>query len=226
LGAVKPEVFGNCKFDQAVEGLDVNPRAWATELGLDLRKTVIVVGSTRGEVEERFVLDALAQIGFNRIQVVHAPRHLERVDALCEEVRTRTGTVARRSHGEKGSYLVLDTYGELAKTYAVADIVVVGGGFEDLGGQNIIQPLAHGKPVLHGLYMQNFRDIAAMSMEAGASLAAASPEVLAKEIESLIVDPGKRERMGSIASELVARNLGASGRIASAVAYEARVKTK
>jgi 3-deoxy-D-manno-octulosonic-acid transferase len=103
----------------------------------------------------------------------------------------------------------------------VADLVIVGGGFEDLGGQNIIQPLAHGKAVLHGPHMQNFRDVASMAAKAGATRVCATAEELAKAIEDLMADPGTRNEMGKQAKALVSRNLGASARYAKLIAEEA-----
>ncbi len=221
LGSRDAKVIGNCKFDQAVEGLKTDPVVWRERLNLDPTRSTIVVGSTRGEEEEQLVLDALAQIGFDRLNIIHAPRHIERVDALSAMVRQRTGAVALRSKSETGPYLILDTYGELSSIYAVADLVIVGGGFMKLGGQNIIQPLAHGKPVLHGPYMQNFRDVAAMADSAGAAKICTTSEHLAAAIRSLLDNPSERHEMGTKAKDLVLRNLGASKRYATIIAEEA-----
>lgn len=218
LGAKDAEVLGNCKFDQALEGLDADKAFWRSELGIDKTLPVVVVGSIRAEE-----FDFLAQALPLNAQVIVAPRHLEKSDDL---ERALGAGVVRRSRGEKlgsASVLILDTYGELAKVYAVADIAIVGGGFADLGGQNIIQPLAHGKPVLHGRYMQNFRDVSAMAQAAGASIVASSPEELRAALESLLRDVAKREEMGRKAAELVRQNVGASRRYAEAIKAESKM---
>jgi 3-deoxy-D-manno-octulosonic-acid transferase len=221
LGARSAEVFGNCKFDQAAQGLEADPAEWRARLGLRDDLPVVVVGSTRGEMEERFVLDALAEVGFDRLQVVHAPRHLERVPALAAEAERRGARVGRRSLEEMAPYLLLDTYGELGFVYSVADVVIVGGGFDRLGGQNLVQPLAHGKPVLHGPNMQNFRDAAESAVAAGASLVCATPEELAANLERLLGDPEERRTRGEAAKALVQASLGASRRYAEAIARSA-----
>jgi 3-deoxy-D-manno-octulosonic-acid transferase len=221
LGAKKAKMIGNCKFDQAIEGLDANRYEWEDKLGIDRDKPTVVVGSTRGAEEEKFVLDALESIGFERFNVVHAPRHLERVDALAEQVKKRAGKVALRSKGEKGSYLILDTYGELSHVYSVADVVIVGGGFAKLGGQNIIQPLALGKPVLHGVNMQNFKDVAAIAEAAGASISCTNEIELGNAVRRLLQDLDLRERMGDSAREVVLSNSGASAKYAKFIAAEA-----
>lgn len=222
LGAKSAEVLGNCKFDQALAGLDADPAEWRQKLGLDPALPTLVIGSTRGELEERFVFDALSSVGLDGLQVIHAPRHIERAPDLATEARKRFGDAALRSAGKAARYLVLDTYGELDKVYAVADVVVIGGGFDNLGGQNLVQPLAHGKPVLHGPHMQNFREVAAASVDAGASVVCTTPQELADNLKDLLSDPAKRERMGAAATQLVKANAGASRRYARAIAHEAR----
>jgi len=221
LGGQNVEVFGNAKFDQAAEGLDADPAYWRKELGLDPKKLTIVIGSTRGEEEARFVLSALTEIGMEEIQVIHAPRHLETVPDLVKDIDKCFDSPALRSKKETGSYLVLDSYGELGKVYSVADIVVIGGGFSNLGGQNLIQPLAHGKPVLHGPHMQNFRDASEAAAKVGATQVCPTPSELAAAIRTLMADPQKRETMGKAAASLIQTGLGASKRYAEAIAKEA-----
>ncbi|MBI5708575.1 MAG: hypothetical protein HZC36_16440 [Armatimonadetes bacterium] len=224
LGAGKAEVFGNCKFDQAPGGSGATPVDPAV-LGAERADLpVVVVGSTRGEDEEAFVIEALRTFAGtlpsvdSRIRIVWAPRHLERADALARAMEDAFGRVARRSAGASGNPLLLDTYGELAGFYEIAEIAIVGGGFGDYGGQNLIQALAHGVPVLHGPHMQNFREAAEAAQEAGASIVCATPESLSLMLKALLHDPAKREEMGRAARALVESSSGASKRYAEAIA--------
>jgi len=168
------------------------------------------------------VLDALAKLPQGKICVVHAPRHLERVPFLMKSVETRFGKASLRSKGEGGFYVILDTYGELSEVYSVADVVVIGGGFEALGGQNILQPLAHGKPVIHGPHMDNFREVSDAARAAGATLVARDADELASELEKLLNDPDECGRMGKAASDFVSMNVGASRRYAEAISDAAK----
>ncbi len=217
LGAKSAEVLGNCKFDQALEGVDANAAKWRDELGIPADAFVVVIGSTRGEIEEEFVVTALDDERLSDVWVVHAPRHMETVPGLVSRVEGAFGQVARRSKGESGRYLILDSYGELSQVYSVADVVVIGGGFDRLGGQNLIQPLAHGKPVIHGPHMMNFRDSAEMANRVGATLTVESSEGLRGALIELMNDGGKRTRMGKAAADLVAGNRGASDRYADRI---------
>jgi len=236
LGAKNAEVYGNCKFDQAAEGLDVDPELWREMLGLDehalivdettpasepvhidrqARRPVVVIGSTRSELEERLVSEALEGLD---ISVVWAPRHIERADQVAAQMVDSFGSCSRRSLAERGRYVLLDTYGELSKTYAVADVVIIGGGFDNLGGQNLLQPLAHGKPVLHGPHMQNFKEVTAAALKLGASRECADARELRAAVVELIGAPEVREKMGHAGRAFVEANEGASRRYAQAIA--------
>jgi 3-deoxy-D-manno-octulosonic-acid transferase len=221
LGGQRVEVLGNSKFDQAVEGIDADPVALRSEFGIDPSKPTIVVGSTRDEAEERYVVDELKPI-MDRIQVIHAPRHLERAEPLGLFVANAIGSAGFRSKGETSAYTILDTYGELAKVYAIADIAIIGGGFSNHGGQNLIQPLAHGVPVIHGPNMQNFRDAAESARHAGATIVCSHPGELTKAAQELLDDPERRREMGNAARALIQKSLGASARYAEAIAEAAR----
>ena len=219
LGAKIVENTGNLKFDGALEGLD-HGTDWRAELGLDERP-VVVVGSLRAEEFSVFA-DVIARS--NGIQWVVAPRHIERTEDLIEEFagaefrhEGEKMTFGRRSEGTAGDLTLLDTYGELARVYAIADVAIIGGSFERLGGQNPIQPLAWGKPVLHGPHMANFRDVASLAQTAGAALAC-DAEILPHLLAELLDDPERRARMGAAAQDLVRANRGAAARMARAVA--------
>jgi 3-deoxy-D-manno-octulosonic-acid transferase len=219
LGARSVEVFGNCKFDEALQGSDADPSALRAELGIPSDALVVVIGSTRGAEEEAFVLHALRALA-PAPWIIHAPRHLERVTELAAAVRAAFGSVALRSRAETGPYLILDTYGELARLYAVADVAVIGGGFANLGGQNLIQALAHGKPVLHGPHMQNFRDVAALAAQAGATRVCATTDELRAVLATLLRSAAERERMGAAARQLAESSRGAAARYAEAMIEE------
>ncbi|MFQ3588115.1 MAG: glycosyltransferase N-terminal domain-containing protein [Fimbriimonadaceae bacterium] len=223
IGGGEAEVFGNVKFDQALEGVGADAGALRCELGIPADAPVVVIGSTRGDDEERLVLDAIREVGPERAWYVHAPRHLERADALTEMAESVCGRdrVARRSKGQTGRYLILDTYGELAKVYGIADVVVIGGGFANHGGQNLVQALAHGKPVIHGPHMHNFREVAEMAAKAGATEVAASASELAAAVTRLLAEPERRAQMGEAAAALVRSGAGAARRYAEAIAAEA-----
>src|SRR6202041_2429193 len=60
-----------------------------------------------------------------------------------------------------GAVLLIDSIGELAALYALADVAFVGGSLVPRGGHNIIEPAQYAVPILVGNHTENFRDIVA-----------------------------------------------------------------
>jgi 3-deoxy-D-manno-octulosonic-acid transferase len=213
LGAKNPKVVGNSKYDQAGETKSID---WKTELSLAENERLIVVGSARGEMEEDLILNALR--GLNA-RIVFAPRHIERAQAIAERaggLGFQTGF--RSSAGDVSRLLILDTFGELSSLYAFADIAVIGGGFDNLGGQNLIQPMAAGCPVVCGPHMRNFREPFEAGLKEGAVLVASTAEELSLTLRTLLSDKPLRERMGAAGRLLVTANMGAARRYAMEIA--------
>lgn len=223
LGGGKAEIIGNTKFDQAVEGLGASSTFWRNEIGAEPGDFVVVVGSSRGEVDEAAILAGLklALPELKGAKVVWAPRHLERAPQVLAQGKAAWGSGGLRSEGSNDAFLVLDTYGELSQVYAAADAVVIGGGFDKLGGQNLIQPLGHGKPVLHGRHMHNFRQVVEQSVASGASISCPDSAALGAALAMLRESPEERQRMGEAGRALVMAGLGAGERTAEAIALAA-----
>lgn len=224
LGARNVQVLGNTKFDEASSPTEVSAAEWQERLGIPDEKQVVVVGSTRSEMEEELVVSSFFQL--ENVVYVHAPRHLETTGRIVELFKKHAGssgkTIGLRSENATADYLVLDTFGELSSVYSVADVAVIGGGFDKLGGQNLIQPFAFGKPVLHGPNMMNFRTVSEAGVKAGASMICANSAELVGALRMLLGDAEKRATMGAEAKKLVAANIGASKRYADAVVAEVK----
>ena len=113
---------------------------------------------------------------------------------------------------ENVDVLALDTIGELAGLYSLADAVFVGGSLVPSGGHNILEPAWFSKPPVFGASMENFRDMAAQFLKAHAAVQVTSGQQLGKVWVQLIEDRELRERMGRAARELSERNRGATAR--------------
>ncbi len=217
LGANQVDVLGSSKFDQAIEEIAGAGTDWRSQLGIPPEAFVVVIGSTRGENEEKFVIEALGSLWKSGAYVIHAPRHIESVPGLLKAATARFRDVGVLSSNQPHRYTVVDVYGVLADLYSIASVAIVGGGFDNFGGQNLIQPLAQGVPVLHGPHMQNFRDSAALADHEGAATVCQTPQELDEQLVTLYFDPTLRAKMGAAAKKLVDANLGASRRYAQAV---------
>jgi 3-deoxy-D-manno-octulosonic-acid transferase len=223
LSPARVEVIGNTKFDQALEATDANPTEWRQQLSLPLDAPVIVVGSTRTADEERLVAEAYRRVreAMPTTCLVLAPRHLERVPEVERLLRDYGFEPVRRTQlplpAGPVQVVLVDTFGELAQLYCIADVAVVGGAFAPLGGQNLFQPLAHGKPVFFGPHTHNFRDIAQLAKEAGVGFEVRNAEELAEGILRLLRDDTARHQIERNARELIARHQGAARRCAQYV---------
>lgn len=63
-----------------------------------------------------------------------------------------------------------DSMGEMPMYYAMADVALMGGSFEPLGGQNLIEACACACPVLLGPHTFNFAQASEQAIAAGAAL--------------------------------------------------------
>ncbi|MCB9521809.1 MAG: hypothetical protein H6702_00335 [Myxococcales bacterium] len=124
--------------------------------GADLRAAVgaveVVVGSLHPD-EEAAALPALAASG---LRALIAPRYPQRTASILAAAQRLGVSAGRRSHGAAGArWVVLDTLGELAAAYALGRVSIVGGTFGRRDGQNLVEPAAHGLPVVHGPRVAN-----------------------------------------------------------------------
>jgi len=108
--------------------------------------------------------------------------------------------------------VVLDSIGELAALYLLADAVFVGGSLVPAGGHNILEPAWFAKPPVFGPSMENFRDMATQFLASQAGVQVSTGDQLGKAWVHLIENGSLRERMGRAALQLSARNRGATER--------------
>ena len=240
LGAEPERVSagGNVKYDLALPA--ENPLvAWlSAEISRAGCGPLLVAGSViKGE--ESAVLRAFDTVAgkWPRAVLLMAPRKPERFDAAAEIISANGWRVVRRStlslsgtsanvlqspRGEAPTVLVLDSIGELAAVYGIADAVFVGGSLEPAGGHNPLEPAALGRAPVFGSSMDNFREISERLLEADAAVQVSSGEELGAAWTALLEDESRRARMGRAAKELVERHRGATAitieRIASVLA--------
>ena len=214
------EVTGNLKYDAEPPTLG-QFGAWMREqIRQQERWPIVVAGSVAAE-EEGAVLAAydVVQRQWRRALLVLAPRKPDRFNAAAEISATAGWTVVRRSRmdleaqlEENADVLILDSIGELAGVYSLADAVFVGGSLVAVGGHNILEPAWFSKPPVFGKSMENFRDMASQFLSAHAGVQVASGPQLGKVWVQLIEDSLLRERMGAAARRISEQNGGATER--------------
>lgn len=213
--------FGNTKFDESATSLTPEESAaLRADLGLPSGVPVWVCGSTRPG-EEDIVSQAARRVWetLPDLRLIVAPRHLDRADEAALALEAAGRGVRRRSAGGRGEILLLDTFGELSRVYAVGDVAFVGGSLLPFGGQSVFQPLAQGVPALFGPYMNNQRDIAALAKGEGVGFEVRDAETLAAAVVRLAtLPPAERAEMARRARGLIEQNQGVSARCVDAVA--------
>jgi 3-deoxy-D-manno-octulosonic-acid transferase len=201
LGARRVEVTGNLKFDVTLDAAQLEAgRAWKARLG----RQVVLLASTRDGEEELLIDKNTAAL------VVVVPRHPQRFDevaALADNRRTRAPFPAPQDRVYLG-----DTMGEMAFYYAACDVAVIGGSFMPLGGQNLIEALAAGTPVVLGPSMYNFAEASRLALEAGAALQAADAREAMQRANELLGDRARREAMAGAGQRLCEAHRGATAR--------------
>jgi len=209
-------VSGNLKFDVTLPpGLAEQGAAIRAAWGA--QRPVLVAGSTH-EREEALVLAAFRGLlgGFPDTLLVLVPRHPDRFGRAAQNVRAAGLRLALHSAGpdcpaDTQCFLV-DTMGELLCHYAAGDVAFVGGSLEPVGGHNVLEPAALGRPVVVGPHTFNFADITTQMIDAGAALRVADGAGLEAAVAALFRDAGRRERMGRAGRELVRSGQGALDR--------------
>ncbi|MHB1591376.1 MAG: 3-deoxy-D-manno-octulosonic acid transferase, partial [Sulfuricella sp.] len=215
LGAPLVKITGNLKFDVAV------PQS-VIDLGENLReqfgatRPVFLAASTR-EGEEVLIMEALAKIDIPNLLIVIVPRHPQRFEQVAELLTQHDIRFQRRSADQpvapETQVLLGDSMGEMFAYYAACDIAFIGGSLLPLGGQNLIEATAMGKPVLIGTHTFNFAEVSELAVQAGAALRVANTEELVLTVGDLLKAPEKIQAMSVAALAFSDRHRGATGRL-------------
>lgn len=217
LGAPNVVVTGSVKFDIVPPQVALEKGAWL-RMCIDgaARRPVFLCASTR-EGEETLILEAWRQ---HRDKPQNAllllvPRHPQRFDDVAKLVEASGLTLARRSqlgHDDAidADVLLGDSMGEMFAYYAACDCAYIGGSLLPLGGQNLIEACALGKPVLVGDHTFNFLDATIDAVDGGAALRVPDAAALVNEAARLLQDDAARAAMGARALAFAGRHRGAT----------------
>jgi 3-deoxy-D-manno-octulosonic-acid transferase len=214
------EVTGNLKYDAEPPAPSAFSEWLEQQIRAQERWPVFVAGSVVAE-EEQAVVAAydIVQRKWRHALLILAPRKPDRFEAAAAIAAEGGWNVVRRSRldltaalNENADVLVLDSIGELAGLYALADAAFVGGSLVPAGGHNILEPAWFSNPPVFGRSMENFRDMAAQFLAAKAGIQVSSGPMLGKVWEQLVEDRSTREKMGATARALSERNRGATAR--------------
>lgn len=221
MGTARVEVAGNLKYDIAVDsGLIARGQAWAAQLG----RPVLMLAVSR-EGEEAALLAEWARQPAPRPLLAIVPRHPQRFDEIASLIEASGLTLARRSRwGDAPPPEALaadvwlgDSMREMPLYYGLASVALLGGSFEPLGGQNLIEAAACGCPVLAGPHTFNFAEATELALAAGAAQRCASLGDAVVRGTALVRDAAACNDMRLNALAFASAHRGAARRMAEAL---------
>ncbi len=235
-------VTGNMKYDNLPIPGTLDVEALSAEYRARLRiapgAPVLVAGSTHPP-EEKLLLGVYQRLRRDRpgLRLVIVPRHLERLQDVIADVKAsgqpyalKTELDAAAGNGRRFAsavsstststslsagtepVIIVDTRGELARLYACATVVFVGGSLIAHGGQNMLEPAGLGKPVLFGPHVFNFTEAKEMLLRAGGAEAVSDAAGLEAAVRRLLADPAETVELGRRGREAVLASRGAAAR--------------
>jgi 3-deoxy-D-manno-octulosonic-acid transferase len=207
---------GNLKFDIEIPE-QLEQKALTIRETWGPNRPVLVAGSTHPE-EEQVILESFGALlrDMPDALLVLVPRHPDRFRRAAQAAKAAGLAVARRSTPEErpdgAQCYLIDRMGELMNFYAACDVAFVGGSLEPVGGHNMLEPAALGKPVIVGPHTANFADIMDQLLDAGAAVRVFDGAGLRQTVRELFANEKARLEMGHNGRERVKRNQGAVNR--------------
>ena len=224
----KIHVTGNCKFDNPGEPLSEQEQIdGLASWGWGPDEDVMVVGSTHPG-EEKLILHVFRALRkrIESLRLLIAPRHPERFEEVARLIqsegwkcwRTTQGPFVRMKSANKNNKIydkpdvgLIDTVGELARSYGLGKVALVAGSWSKIGGHNLLEAAVHAIPVIYGPNMQNQPDMLRLFQSSNSGFQLKTNELL-KNLYKLFQDLEYRTRMGKAAAETVDQNRGAASR--------------
>jgi 3-deoxy-D-manno-octulosonic-acid transferase len=225
--AERVQVAGNMKYDiRAAKRSRVPERIRTLAEG----RPIFVAGSTvdGNPAEEMLVIEAwkASLRGSTNALLVLAPRHPERfgaVEAMLRSVRyakvsEHLGAGNEEEISSLGIDVVLvDTIGDLAAVYGVADVAFLGGSLVRKGGHNPLEPAQFGVPVVMGASVDNFRDVVTKLQEAGGIRIVGDEVELGGVVADLLSDRAEAKAIGDAGRRVFEEQQGATERSVKAI---------
>lgn len=229
LGAKVEGVFGNLKFDATPNAAQqAQGKRWRQALG----RPVLMLASSR-EGEELGFIEQIRQLALSgretiaienvaTLQLLVVPRHPQRFAEVAALLEQAGLSVSRRSgwsgEPQQADVWLGDTLGEMALYYAMSDAALLGGSFEPLGGQNLIEAAACGCPVIMGPHTFNFAEVAELAQAAGAARRVEDMSEGVRTARALLGRPAAHEAAVAASLQFAAQHKGAAANTAQALA--------
>ncbi|MFO0947456.1 MAG: 3-deoxy-D-manno-octulosonic acid transferase [Planctomycetota bacterium] len=209
-------VTGSMKYEGApTDRLNLKTQQLRRLLGFQSTDTVWLAGSTVAP-EEEIVLAVFEQLrqAHPSLRLFLVPRHPERFEAVVEMVAATNIDYVRRSRVDSprshaASITILDTLGELAAAWGLADLGFTGGSLEcHRGGQSMIEPAGYGVPVCFGPAVWNFKDTVEKLLSRNAAIQVRDRRELLATIRGWLENAADAHAIGERAREFILAQQG------------------
>ena len=228
LGVARNRIHavGSIKYDPDGGGQTSEMQESAHPLNLshlDQERPVLFGGSThRGEEEVLGTVFLHLRQQFPSLRLFIAPRHVERlreIRARLDALSLRVGLASEVATDPESDAdcIILDTTGELQRWYPIATIVFIGKSLTAHGGQNPVEPIMAGKPVVFGPHMENFGTLAKALVSKKGAMQVRDADSLELTIGELLLNSEARQRIVQSAREILREHQGATARAAALI---------
>ena len=224
VGAAEEKVIvtSSLKYDTAqtedkVEGADT----LAAELGIEDEKLWVAGGT--GNDEEKILLDVYRDLKqqnrFRDLRLVLVPRKPERFDEVAQLIKQAGFSLVRYSQIKEGKAMSIDdkqavilgdTMGDLRKFYSLATIIFVGRSLVPMGGSDMVEAAALGKPVLFGPHTTNFKQAVDALLEGNGAIMVKDKQELLDTLQKCLNEPDFAEKIARNGQQVIKKNQGAT----------------
>ena len=162
LSVKKIKSLGNLKFSD-IKNQKI--KKFSSSFLSIINKRLVWCASSTHPGEEKIIAKAhiILKRKFKNLLTIIIPRHTQRINEINDEMNNLgLNTIIRTSREKiknKTDIYLVDTYGETKKFFNLSKIAFIGGSLVKHGGQNPIEPARYQLDIIHGPYVNNFRDI-------------------------------------------------------------------
>jgi 3-deoxy-D-manno-octulosonic-acid transferase len=215
-------VTGNIKFDPDVQ---TQSHTLAGSVpGVFSPDSLVLFGGSTHHGEEEILVRVFLRLReqFPSLRLFIAPRHVERIQEIRAQLRALPLRLTLASEtiadgAADADCMLLDTTGELQRWYGIATVVFMGKSLTAHGGQNPVEPILAGKPVVFGPHMENFATLAKALVSNSAAMQVNDTDSLECTVAELLRDSRVRKRLVQNARAALSEHQGATARTATLI---------
>ena len=214
IGFTNATVTGDTRFDRVCRIFDQARLIPEAEQFVD-GQNCIVAGSTWDSDEE--MLTRYINTENRRLKWIFAPHelHHNRIERLMESVHIKAVRYSQLTGKNPADYqlLVIDNIGMLSSLYRYATVAYIGGGLDENNGiHNALEAAVYSIPVIFGRVYDKYQEAVDL-VALGGAIPIRHYDEFSLQLNTLLDNPDKAQKAGSIAGAFVASGRGATEKV-------------